>query len=59
MKKRRKRRKERKQMREFLVNLINGFVETAKVEIGIAEDTGNLVKEIGKEMGEIWNELDE
>ena len=46
-------------MREFLVNLINGFKETAKVEISIADDIGNLVKEIGKETVEIWNELDD
>lgn len=46
-------------MGEFFVNLINGFIETVKVEIGIADSIGNLVKEVGKESIEVWNELDE
>ena len=46
-------------MGEFLINFIASFVETVKVEIGIADSIANVVKEVGKESVEIYKELDE
>ena len=46
-------------MYEFLINLVTSFVETAKVEIGIADSIAKVAKEIGEESKDVYEELDD